>query len=170
NIGAENYPFEPDKMTVNMRLNRQVRQSEVRPNVQVNSVHISLNFSPSENQLDNEKLREITRSYIEKLGFGEQPFLGYRHYDAGHPHCHVVTTNITDEGGRIDLHHLAAKKSEQARKETERAFGLVVAEGRQQTPKYQLGPIAMGKVNYGRIQSKKAIARVLDGVVLSYNY
>ncbi|OKS85715.1 relaxase/mobilization nuclease domain-containing protein [Mucilaginibacter polytrichastri] len=169
-IGAKNYPFDPDKMTVPMRLNRLLRQMELRPHVQVNSVHISLNFSPSENHLDNEKLMEITNAYMEKLGFGKQPFLVYRHHDAGHPHCHVVTTNITSDGGRIDLHHLAAKKSEQARKETEKSFGLVAAEGRQDSPQYELQPIAMGKVKYGRIQSKKAITTVLDGVLPNYRF
>ena len=65
---------------------------------------------------------------MEKLGFDQQPYLVYQHHDAGYPHIHIVTTNIQADGSRIDLHHLGIRKSEPARKEIEKMFGLVVAD------------------------------------------
>ena len=70
-----------------------------------NTVHISLNFAEGEN-LAAEKLKEIADAYIEKIGFSGQPFLVYEHQDAGHPHLHIVTTNIRRDGKRISLHNL----------------------------------------------------------------
>ncbi|MGI8583448.1 MAG: relaxase/mobilization nuclease domain-containing protein [Chitinophagaceae bacterium] len=38
---------------------------------------------------------------MDKIGFAEQPYLVYQHLDAGHPHIHIVTTNIQQSGKRI---------------------------------------------------------------------
>lgn len=113
---------------------------------------------------------EIAKVYMQKIGFGEQPYLVYQHYDAGHPHIHLVTTNIQANGKRIDLHHLGIRKSEPARKEIEKTFGLVVAQGRQTKQPFELEPVIMSKIHYGKLQSKKAIRNVLDGILNTYKY
>ena len=168
-IGAGNYPVDVDKMSDVMKLNRFTKRLELNENAKRNSVHISLNFDPSENH-SKEKLIAIADTYMEKIGFGKQPYLVYQHHDAGHPHLHVVTINIERDGKRIDLHHLGIRKSEPARKEIEELFGLVKAEGRKKTEEFKLLPIAIGKVQYGRIESKKAISNVLNAVLNQYKY
>jgi len=60
--------------------------------------------------------------YMEKIGFCEQPYLIYRHYDAGHPHIHIVSINIRRDGSRISLHNIGRNQSEKARKEIENEF------------------------------------------------
>ena len=70
---------------------------------------------------------------MDKIEFGKQPYLVYRHNDDGHPHCHIVTNNIQRDGKRIDPHLLGIRKSEPARKEIEHIFRLVKAEGRNMT-------------------------------------
>lgn len=169
-IGGENYPFDPEEMAVTMRLNRLLKQMDLRRDIKVNSVHISLNFHPSESHLDNKKLMEIAGVYMEKLGFGKQPFLVYRHHDAGHPHLHLVTTNITPESGRIDLHHLARRKSEPARKEVEEIFHLTPAEGQQAKERYKVEPVTLARINYGKTESKKAMTTVLNHVLANYKF
>lgn len=134
----------------------------------LNCLHISLNFDPSENIAEN-KLREITREYMDQLGFGNQPYLVYQHFDAGHPHLHIVTTNIQADSTRIDLHHLALRKSEPARKNIEQQHKLIRAEN-QKTDSYTPQPVIPQKVNYGKSQTKKAIAIVLKSVINSYMY
>ena len=168
-IAAGNYPVDVDKMSDTIKLNRFVKRMELNENTKRNSVHISLNFDPSENH-SKEKLTAIAETYMEKIGFGKQPYLVYQHHDAGHPHLHVVTINIERDGKRIDLHHLGLRKSEPARKEIEELFGLVKAEGRKKKEEFTLQPIAVGKVQYGRIESKKAISKVLNAVLNQYKY
>lgn len=128
-ISAGNYSSDVDKMTYIMKLNRFIKRAELNENAKRNSVHISMNFDPSEKH-SKEKLIAITDTYIEKIGFGEQPYLVYQHHHAGHVHLHVVSINIKKDGKRIDLHQLGIRKSEPARKEIEELFGLVKAEGR----------------------------------------
>lgn len=168
-IAAGNYPVDVDKMSYTIKLNRFVKRMELNENAKRNSVHISLNFDPSENH-SKEKLIAIADTYMEKIGFGKQPYLVYQHHDAGHPHLHVVTINIERDGKRIDLHHLGIRKSEPARKEIEELFGLVKAEGRKKKEEFTLQPIAVTKVLYGRIESKKAISNVLNAVLNQYKY
>jgi len=168
-ISAVNYPLELEKLSFTSKLNRFLKLAELNTNVKRNTVHISLNFDPSENH-SKEKLVEIADTYMEKLGFGRQPYLVYQHYDAGHPHCHIVTNNIQRDGKRIDLHLLGIRKSEPARKEIEEMFGLVKAEGRKQKEQFSLNPIDVGRVQYGKAESRKAINSVLNQVLFDYKY
>lgn len=169
-IGAENFPLNADEMSLKIKLGYLLRRTELRENVKRNSVHISLNFDPSETHLGKERLMEIANVYMQKLGFGEQPYLVYQHHDAGHPHIHIVTTNIQSNGNRIDLHHLGIRKSEPARKEIEKMFGLVVADAHARREAFRLKPIDVKKVQYGRTETKRAITNVLDAVLNKYNY
>jgi len=164
-----NYPLELEKLSFTSKLNRFLKLAELNTNAKRNTVHISLNFDPSENH-SKEKLAEIADTYMEKLGFGRQPYLVYHHYDAGHPHCHIVTNNIQRDGKRIDLHLLGIRKSEPARKEIEKMFGLVKAEGRKQKETFSLNPIDVGRVQYGKAESRKAINSVLNQVLFDYKY
>jgi hypothetical protein len=168
-IAAGNYPIDVDKMTDTMKLNRFVKRAELNENVKCNTQHISLNFDPSENH-SKEKLIAIAENYMEKIGFGEQPYLVYQHNDTKHQHLHVVTVNIEKDGKRIDLHNIGMRKSEPARKEIEEHFGLVKAEGRKKNEEFSLEPISMGSIQYGKIESKKAIFNVLNTVLNHYKY
>lgn len=169
-IGEGNYPSELSQMSLNMKLNRLLRQAELNENCKRNSVHISLNFDPSESHLTQEKLMEIAHDYMEKIGFGQQPYLVYQHYDAGHPHIHIVSVKVLADGSRIDMQNIGRNQSEIARRAIEKKHDLVVADGRNNKPIYKLEPVNIGKVKYGLKQSKKAISNVLDKVISSYNF
>jgi type IV secretory pathway VirD2 relaxase len=85
------------------------------------AVHISLNFHASE-KLSQDTLTGIASTYMDKIGFGNQPYLVYQHFDAAHPHVHIVTTNIQRDGKRIELYNIGKNQSEKARKEIEEDF------------------------------------------------
>lgn len=168
-VGAGNYPIDVDKMSDTIKLNRFLKQVELNENVKRNSVHISLNFHSTEDN-SKEKLMAIADTYMEKIGFGEQPYLVYQHHDSGHPHLHLVSINVERDGKRIDMQNIGRNRSEPARKEIEELFGLVKAQGRVNNQDFELQPIISGKVHYGRNESKKAIANVLAQVLSSYKY
>jgi hypothetical protein len=153
-IIAGNYPIELEKLNFTMKLKRFLKLVQLYENAERNTVHISLNFDPLEKH-SKEKLIEITDTYIDKISFGKQPYLVYEHQDAGHPHLHIVTNNIQRDGKRIDLHLLGIRKSESARKEIEELFGLVKAEGRNNSQLDSLIPIQSGRVVYGKAESRK---------------
>jgi hypothetical protein len=133
-----------------------------------NAVHISLNFANGE-ELQIDKLQEIVADYMEQLGFGNQPYLAYQHSDAGHPHVHIVTTNIQSSGERISLHLLGKTKSEKARKAIEINYGLVKAESSAKQ-KYSLERVSLSQVEYGKTETKRAITNVVNEVLKSYKF
>lgn len=166
-IGQGNYPVEATRLSANMRLNRLLNRAMLNPNVSRNSVHISLNFDPYE-ILSDEKMNSIAHSYMKGIGFDKQPYLVYRHEDAGHPHLHICSVNIRADGRRIDMNNIGRNQSEKARKEIEQNFGLVVAEGQQRT--YALDPVDVEKARYGKRTTKAAIQTVLQYVLDRYSY
>jgi hypothetical protein len=167
-ISAVNYPIDTEKITFNQKLNLLLKQASLNENVTRNSVHISLNFDPSE-KISTENLKEISDSYMQKIGFGEQPYLVYQHFDAGHPHIHIVSIKVRANGTRIDTNNIGRNQSEKARKEIENSYGLVKAESIKSKP-YELKSAYSQKVQYGKSDSRRAIANVLDGVLTGYKY
>ena len=169
-IGEGNYPLEAAKLTGAMKLNRLLKQNALNENVKRNSVHISLNFDPSESALSNEKMLEIAEQYMQKIGFGNQPYLVYRHYDAGHPHMHLVSIKIREDGSRIDMQNIGRNQSEAARREIEKTFGLVQAQLKKKGIDQFIRPIVLSKIKYGKTESKRAVQSVLDNVLSVYKY
>ena len=169
-IGAGNYPVDIEKMFFTMKLNRFLKQADLNENVKRNSVHISLNFDVTEKGISKAKLMEIADTYMEKIGFQEQPYLVYQHYDAGHPHIHIISLKVRDDGSRIDMQNIGRNQSEKARKEIETAFGLVAAEKYKREKELIVKQVATNKVEYGRTDTRRAITNILDKVIQYYKY
>ncbi|HSZ87191.1 MAG TPA: relaxase/mobilization nuclease domain-containing protein [Puia sp.] len=169
-IHAKNFLKDVDKMNFHQKLKRFDDLIALNERTKKsNTLHISLNFDPSE-KLNKEKLIAIADEYMSKIGFGDQPYLVYEHHDAGHPHIHIVTTNIEEDGKRINTYNIGKNQSEQARKEIEKNFDLVQAAGRNSKQKENPESINVQKVKYGKSETKRAITNVLDVVVNQYKY
>lgn len=168
-LEAGYYPMDAADMNFYQKLSRLEKLTELNQRTKVNSVHISLNFDPSE-KLSKEQLQEVAGVYLEKIGFGGQPYLLYQHFDAGHPHIHLVTTNIKPDGKAINLHNLGRNQSEKARKEIEVLYGLVRAEDAGQRELFRPKPVNVERALYGRVETKRAIAGVLNSVLKSYRF
>lgn len=166
-ISAFHYPKDADSLSFDQKLNCIQRQLALNKRTKVNTLHISLNFDPSE-KLDKEQLAEISKAYLKGIGFEKQPALVYEHRDAGHPHVHIVTTNIQADGSRISLHNLGRNQSEKTRKEIEISFGLVKAQ-ESKAQEFHIQPASI-KVDYGKMETKKAISNVLSRVVQDYKF
>ena len=151
------------------KLNRFEQLISLNKRAATNTVHISLNFGIKEN-IGKEKLIGIASIYMEKIGFGNQPYLIYQHLDAGHPHMHIVTTNIQHNGKRISLHNLGKNQSAKARKEIETVFNLVKAKDHKKEKSEEITPLDLRRLTYGKSPTKSGITNVLDAVLPKYKY
>lgn len=52
--------------------------------------HASLNSSPG-NKLTDEQLRVIANKYMQKMGYGDQPYIVFKHKDIDLKHLHIVS-------------------------------------------------------------------------------
>jgi hypothetical protein len=167
-ILASNYPMEAEDLSVTHKLNRLLNQAKLNENLKNNSMHISLNFAKDE-CLDDDKLQAIAVEYMEAIGFGNQPFLVYKHSDASHPHIHIVSTIVEADGSRIDIHNIGRNKSEPARIAIEKKYNLVVA-SKQKKQENPIKPIEIIGAGNTKLETKNAISKVLNAVLTTYNY
>ena len=85
-------------------------------------VHISLNPHP-EDVLTDIELQNIAREYLEKLGFGNQPYLVFKHEDIDRHHLHIVTVNVDEIWKRL-IRDFLYRRSDFIRRELEQKYGL----------------------------------------------
>jgi len=168
-IYAHNFLKEAELLNFYEKLSRFENLISLNKRASTNTVHISLNFGLNE-QIEKEKLTEIASVYMEKIGFADQPYLVYQHLDAGHPHIHIVTTNIQTDGKRISLHNLGRNESTKARKEIEIAYKLIRAEEQRRQQSDEIRPLNAQRINYGKSPTKRGIINVLDAVLPKYKY
>ena len=100
----------------------------VRSKVEKPVVHISLNPHPDDILTDTE-LQDIAWEYLEKMGFGNQPYLVFKHEDIDRHHLHIVTVRVDENGRGIDTRN-NFYRSKQITRELERKYGLHPAKGR----------------------------------------
>ncbi|SEA14758.1 Relaxase/Mobilisation nuclease domain-containing protein [Arachidicoccus rhizosphaerae] len=166
---ASGFPMESDMLSFRNKVDFFKKFTRQNIRTKSNTLHITLNFSPKD-RLDNDKLIEIAKAYMEGIGFGAQPFLVYQHFDAAHPHLHIATVNIANGGERIETHNLGKTKSEKTRKELEVTYGLIRAEDQKVERSFEIKAVPLERVVYGKAETKKAVSWVVREVVGSYKF
>lgn len=167
-IYAHNFPAEVDSLSFKAKLDTFYKYISKNDKVRTNAIHISLSFH-KQDKLETDALRNIASRYLEKIGFGNQPFLVYQHFDAAHPHLHIITTNVQLNARRIDLHNIGRGPSGKARREIETEFKLINADGRKLSNDF-LRPIDLLKAEYGKTETKRSISNIVNTVTRAYKY
>lgn len=163
------FPRSHEELSFKNKLERFQMLTRQNERTRTNALHISLNFS-SRDKLDAILLKKIALEYMEGIGFGNQPFLVYQHFDAAHPHIHLATVNIADGGQRIQTHNIGRIQSEKARKAIEERYGLIRAEDQKKEAHFLLRPANLKKALYGKSETKAAISSIVRSVVSHYKF
>ena len=95
-------------------------------------LHISLNPHPDD-KLTDQDFEILAHEYLEKLGFGEQPFIIYKHEDIDRHHIHIVTVNVNEHGKRLNQDFLF-RRSKKITTEMEEKYNLHKAQREKITP------------------------------------
>ena len=95
-------------------------------------LHISLNPHPDD-RLTEQQYKILAREYLDKLGFGEQPFIIYKHMDIDRHHIHIVTVNVNEQGKRLNQDFLF-RRSKRITAELEEKYNLYKAQREKITP------------------------------------
>ena len=124
--------------------------------------HVSLNPSP-EDRLTDERLRDIAREYMERMGYGEQPYIVFKHKDISREHLHIVSLRV-DEQGRKLPHDFEARRSMEILRDLERKYGLHPSiKGEEQADR-----LGLRKVNYKEGNVKQQISSVVRSCLCNY--
>lgn len=85
-------------------------------------LHISLSPAP-EDRLTDERLAELAECYMQKMGYGNQPYITYKHADTHNTHIHIVSVCVDEQGKKISDSY-EHRRSMTACRELEADFGL----------------------------------------------
>ncbi|STD55868.1 conjugal transfer protein MobB [Empedobacter falsenii] len=69
-------------------------------NTEKHTLHISLNPDPND-KVSDDKFREMAEQYMREMGYGEQPFVVFKHTDIDRSHIHIVSVCVDEEGKKI---------------------------------------------------------------------
>jgi hypothetical protein len=126
-------------------------------------IHISLNPDPKD-KLSDEKLAQIAEEYMQKLSYGNQPFVVYKHEDIDRHHLHIVSVKV-DETGKMIRDNFQHRLSMRICRDLERKYGLVPANEKQKAEGYSLKAVDPKKGNI-----KQQIANVVRAVSQTWHF
>ena len=126
--------------------------------------HCSLNPHPNE-KLSDEQLTQITQEYMQALGYGEQPYIVFKHNDIEREHIHIVSLRINSAGEKIN-DKFENRRSKRITDHLERKYGLIPS-----TPNKEQktnSPASQENLTSDNIRSE--IAQTLRGILTHYHF
>lgn len=126
-------------------------------------IHVSLNPHPDD-KLTDEQLTEIGQKYMERLGYGSQPYMIFKHEDIDRQHIHIVSTRVRPDGSLVP-DSFEKDRSNKIRRELEQEYNLIPAKGQKQGEAWQLAPVDMAQGNL-----KKQVANVIKPLIQMYRF
>lgn len=128
------------------------------------ALHISLNPDPKDNVSD-EAFRQIARDYMQRMGYGDQPYIVYKHSDIERTHIHIVSVCVDSNGKKIP-DTFEKLRSMDACREIERQYNLIPATEKQRSEKEGL----FRPVDYKAGDIKSQVASVVRHLPKYYQY
>lgn len=126
--------------------------------------HCSLNPHPDE-KLSDEQLTQIAQEYMQALGYGEQPYIVFKHNDIEREHIHIVSLRVNSAGEKIN-DKFENRRSKRITDLLERKYGLIPS-----TPtKEQRTNAPTSQENLTSDNIRSEIAQTLRGVLTHYHF
>lgn len=95
----------------------------LNPNAKRKVYHASLSLPPHE-RLTNQQWGEVAAKYLEQMGYVNNQYAVYRHYDQNHDHIHIIASRIRLDTAKVVHDSWDYKRSEVVIREIEREYGL----------------------------------------------
>ena len=126
-------------------------------------IHISLNPHPDDRLTDVE-LEQLAREYLDRLGYGNQPYLVFKHEDISRHHLHIVSVNVDGQGRRLNRDFIH-RRSRRITSELEKKYGLHPADRRQHRTDNPLRPV---DTSQGDV--RRQVSNVVKAVMAGYRF
>ena len=126
-------------------------------------IHISLNPHPDDLLTDME-LEQLAREYLGRLGYGDQPYLVFKHEDISRHHLHIVSVNVDENGRRLNRDFIH-RRSKRITSELEKKYGLHPADRCQLRTD---NPLRRVDTSQGDV--KRQVSNVVKAVMATYKF
>nr|WP_199000203.1 conjugal transfer protein MobB [Flavobacterium sp. ASV13] len=94
-------------------------------NTEKHTLHISLNPDPKD-KVSDDRFMEMADAYMQEMGYGEQPYVVFKHTDIDRSHIHIVSVCVDEQGKKISDSYEKMRSMNVCR-ELERKYGLIPA-------------------------------------------
>ena len=98
-------------------------------NTEKHTLHISLNPDPND-VVSDDKFKEMACQYMNEMGYGEQPFIVFKHTDIDRNHIHIVSVCVDEQGKKIS-DKFEKMRSMAICRALEKQHNLIVATGKE---------------------------------------
>ena len=126
-------------------------------------IHISLNPSPKD-ILSKEQMTVLAQEFMEKFGYGNQPYIVWLHEDITRKHMHIVSVRINEQGEKID-HNREAIRAQNICREMEVKYGLHPTLGEHSEREL----LSLQKVDYPKGDVKAQVKHTARTLLECYN-
>lgn len=133
-------------------------------NTEKHTLHISLNPDPKD-KVSDEKFREIAEQYMNEMGYGDQPFIVFKHTDIDRSHIHIVSVCVDEDGKKIS-DQFEKIRSMKVCRELEKKFGLISAVEKQSQENQKI----FRPINFKSGDIKSQIASVIRHLSSYYQF
>ena len=133
-------------------------------NTEKHTLHISLNPDPKD-KVSDDKYREMAEEYMREMGYGEQPFVVFKHTDIDRSHIHIVSVCVDEEGKKIS-DKFEKMRSMNVCRELERKHELISAVNKEHKPNDKI----FRPIDYRAGDVKSQIASVVRHLPNYYQY
>ena len=127
-------------------------------------IHISLNPSPKD-ILSEEQMTLLAQEFMEKFGYGNQPYIVWLHEDINRKHMHIVSVRINEQGEKID-HNREAIRAQNICREMEVKYGLHPTLGEHSEREL----VSLQKVDYPKGDVKMQVKHTARTLLECYNF
>jgi hypothetical protein len=133
-------------------------------NTEKHTLHISLNPDPKD-KVSDDRYREMAEEYMREMGYGQQPFVVFKHTDIDRSHIHIVSVCVDEQGKKIP-DSFEKMRSMNVCRELEKKHGLIPAtdKGHKQNDK------VFRPVDYRAGDVKSQIASIVRHLPNYYKY
>ncbi len=126
--------------------------------------HISLNPHPDD-RLNDAELMNMAQEYLERIGYGNQPYVVFKHSDISREHLHIVTLNVDERGRRLSDRYIH-RRSKRATDALEKQYNLYPSGSRRQ----RLEQGVLNKVDASQGNVRRQVGNVLRYISGNYRF
>lgn len=126
-----------------------------------NVLHFSINFNP-EDKVTESQISRLAEGLTEKINMRGQPALVVQHFDAAHPHFHLVTTNINEHGKRIEIPFIAYPLREYCEEQEIKHDWVRTGKNRTNEMSWNLRRIEKTRIEYPEENLARKISAIVD--------
>lgn len=127
-------------------------------------LHISLNPDPRD-KVDDENFKQIATEYMKLMGYGDQPYVVFKHTDIERTHIHIVSTCVDRNGKKISDSYEKLRSMDVCRT-LELQYQLLAATEKERNTKEAI----FKPVDYKEANIKSQIASIVRYLPKYYQY